>query len=97
MSNIQFIQVTPQDLAEMISEAVFKRIDALSIKKPISIKESPKELLTRKELKEMLGISYPAIYKRIQSGAIKKRMMGNKPYFYYSEIIDHLNSTNLVN
>lgn len=94
MSNIQFIQVTPQDLAEIISEAVFKRLDALSVNEPKLTTPAHKEVLTRKEVKELLGVSYVTLCNRIKSGAIKKRMMGNKPYFYYSEIIEHLNQSN---
>jgi len=55
-----------------------------------------KEILTRKEVADLLGISYPCMYDWIDNGYLKPYKMGNRTYFKYSEVMDALFKSNKV-
>lgn len=96
MSNIQFIQVTPQDLAEIITEAVIKRLDAVSLNQTTEIKEAPKEILTRQDTAKLLSVDVKTIDNRVKAGILKKYSVGKRSYFKYSEVIQTLESSNVA-
>jgi hypothetical protein len=83
---VQIIQVTPEELVEMISNSVkmhFETFCQSSITIPCS---EEKEFITRKELKEILSVSYVTIHNHVKRGILTKKYIGNKPYFKMSEV-----------
>lgn len=49
-----------------------------------------KELLTRKEIMELLGIASCTLYRWQTEGIVKPYKLGGKVYFKYSEILESL-------
>ncbi|MGY5846624.1 helix-turn-helix domain-containing protein [Salegentibacter sp. HM20] len=83
MSQIQFIQITPEQLQEAILEGI--RLQLESLKKDFQPKE-PVELLTRTEVAELLKVDLSTIHNWGRSGKLKRHGLGNRVYFKRSEI-----------
>lgn len=92
---IQFIQFTPSELKELISESVKSEIQELSkqLKGTQSTAES-KEFLNRKETAELFGVSLPTIHLWQNNGILKVYKMSNRCFFRYSELLDTLYKSN---
>lgn len=94
MSNFQFIQVTPEDLANLIQESVKQSLPS-SLLPPV---DSPqKEILTRRETANLFSISLVCLHDWIKKGILKPYKVGNKTYFKRSEIMEVLSSSNRQN
>lgn len=93
MSQIQFIQVSPTELTEMIRSVVKADIEKAieSLKGPN--KEEP-EFLSRRDTASLLQISLPGLHDWCKRGILKPRKIGNRTFFKYSEIIQVLNDSN---
>ena len=89
MSNIQFIEVSPTELADLIQLGLKKEVENL-ISELSDNKESGKEFLTRKETAEFFGVSVVTIHAWINEGHISSYKMGNRTYFKRSELIEQL-------
>lgn len=91
---IQLIQVSPEQLANLISESVHAQIKDL-IK---STKQKPPQesvmFLTRKETAQFFQISLFTVHDWMKKGIIKPYKAGNRTYFKKSELIEVLNSSN---
>lgn len=87
MSTIQFIQTTPEQLQELISEGVRKQLqEFLEVYKP----QQPNDYLTRSEVCEMLKIEVTTIHNWSKSNILKPRKIGGRVYFLRSEIYDSI-------
>ncbi len=95
MEQLKFIQVTPNELANLISESVKTEIQELSnqLKETQPTKES-KEFLTRKETAELFGVSLVCINDWQNNGILKCFKMGRRSYFKYSELLETLYNSN---
>jgi hypothetical protein len=94
MSNFQFIQVTPEDLAILIKESVKQSLPS-PLLPPV---DSPlKEILTRRETANLFSISLVCLHDWIKKGILKPYKVGNKTYFKRSEIMEVLSSSNRQN
>ncbi|MBU3661479.1 MAG: helix-turn-helix domain-containing protein [Flavobacteriales bacterium] len=93
-SQIQFISVTPKQLAELISESVKTQIQELLTATNKQQPTDEKELLTRKEAKELFKVSYPTIHSWMNNGIIKPKKVGNKTFFLKSELMQVVESSN---
>ena len=94
MQQIQLFQVTPNELAYLISESVKTQIQELV---NASTKEQPKDendLLSRKETAEFFKVSLVTVHSWVNSGLIRPLKMGNKTYFKKSELINVVESSN---
>lgn len=94
MSQIQFIQVTPTELANLISENV---IEVLKLQQHPNIATAivpEKELLTRQETADLLQISKVTLHDRVNNKLLKPYKMGKRTYFRRSEVLECLYSTN---
>lgn len=94
MGTIQMIQVTPNELAYLISESVKTQIQELV---NASNKEQPKDendLLSRKETAEFFKVSLVSIHAWMKDGIIKPYKVGNRTYFKKSELINVVESSN---
>ena len=95
MEQLKFIQVSPNELVNLISESVKTQIQELSnqLKGTLPTKES-KEFLTRHETAKTFGVSLPTIHLWQNNGILKVYKMGNRSYFKYSELLETLYNSN---
>ena len=94
MQQIQLFQVTPNELANLISESVKTQIQELV---NATNKEQPKEendLLSRKETADFFKVSLVSIHAWMKDGIIKPYKVGNRTYFKKSELINVVESSN---
>mgnify|MGYP006125710871 CR=1 FL=1 len=94
MNELKVITVSLDEIESLIKEGNEAIIEELS-KQLGETQNQEKEILTRKEVKELLGISYPCLYDWINNGYLKPYKMGNRAYFKYSEVMDALFRTNI--
>jgi ribosomal protein S20 len=93
-AQIQLIQVTPEQLANLISESVKTQIKDFyqsTNKEPHPEKE---KFLTRKETADFFRISLYTIHDWMKKGIIKPYKAGNRTYFKEAELIEVLNQSN---
>lgn len=83
MEQVQFIQTTPEELRQAILEGVDKRIAEL--KEHFQPKE-PTELLTRKEVKELLNINLSTLHHWTKKGILQAYGIGNRVYYKRFEV-----------
>ncbi len=94
MQQIQLFQVTPNELANLISESVKSQIQELV---NASTKEQPKtenDLLSRKETATFFKVSLVSIHAWMKDGIIKPYKVGNRTYFKKSELLNVIDSSN---
>ncbi len=92
---IQFISVNPNELADLISENVKASIQNLT--KGLSELSTPqqKEIVTRKEVAEMFGISFVTLHEWTKNGILSPSKIGGRTFFKRSELMQLLiNSKN---
>lgn len=83
MQNIQFIQITPQQLQNAIIAGVKNQLDEL--KKSFQPKE-PTEYLTRNEVAQLLKVDLSTVHNWCKSGKLQPYGLGSRVYFKRSEI-----------
>ena len=90
MQNIQFIQVSPQELANLIQESVKQSLPDFPIQKD----SNQKEILTRLETAQLFSISLVCLHDWMKKQIVKPYKVGNKTYFKRSEVMEVLISSN---
>lgn len=95
MEILKFIQVTPNELADLISETVKTELKQLSnqLKDTQPTKED-KEFLTRHEVSKLFGVSLVCIHDWQNNGLLTVYKMGRRSYFKYSELLETLYNSN---
>ena len=94
MNQVQFIQVSPQELATLIQESVKQSFPTT----PLSSTESKqKEILTRIETANLFSISLVCLHDWVKKRILKPYKVGNKTYFKRSEVMEVLSSSNNQN
>jgi excisionase family DNA binding protein len=94
MTKIQFIEVTPIDLVNLINEGTKNHIQELFKQwQPIE-PQSQKEFLTRKETAQLFNVSLVTIHEWQNNGILKVYKMGNRSFFKYSELLETLYNSN---
>lgn len=83
MQNIQFIQVTPEQLQTEILNGVATQLN--EFKKHFQPKE-PTEYLTRNEVAKMLKIDLSTVHNWSKSGKLKPYGIGNRVYYKRKEV-----------
>lgn len=87
METIQFLQTTPEQLAEKM----FNNVKGLLIDFKNSLPTSdPDELMTRAQTCEFLQINSSTLWKWTKKGKIKAYGIGNRKYYKKKEIIESL-------
>jgi hypothetical protein len=94
MTQVQFIQVSPQELATLIQESVKQ---SLPIPTNPSIESKQKEILTRIETANLFSISLVCLHDWVKKSILKPYKVGNKTYFKRSEVLGVLSSSNKQN
>lgn len=83
MATVQFIQTTPQELQNQISEGVKRQLDEfLKHFKP----QQPKEYLTRQEVAQMLNVDISTVHNWCKSKRLNPLGIGSRVYFLRSEV-----------
>lgn len=88
MGNVtQLHETTPEELANIILKGVDARLEEL--KKNFQPKE-PEEFLTRKEVCDLLSISYGSLHQWVKKGLLKPLTKGGRVYYSRKQIINDL-------
>ena len=80
-------------LLESISREELKSLISDAVKNELSIQPKGKEqndLLTRKEVRELLKISFPTLHEFTKTGKIKAYRLGGRVFYKKQEIVDSL-------
>ena len=93
MSELKVVTVSLSVVETLVNDSNQLFYDKLS-KQLGETQSQEKEILTRKEVADLLGISYPCMYDWIENGYLKPYKMGNRTYFKYSEVMEALFSSN---
>ncbi|WP_289644334.1 helix-turn-helix domain-containing protein [Maribacter aestuarii] len=89
MGTLQFIQTTPEQLAELISDGVRSEIQIL--KKELLHENANDDLLTREQTAELLHINLSTLWTWTNKGKIKAYgISGSRRYYKRSEIMQAL-------
>ena len=94
MGQIQLIQVTPAELADMISENVKAQLKELFVEMHGTPKEDEHEFLTRKETAALFKVSLVTVHDWSNNGILKPYKLGNRTYYKYSELLEALFNSN---
>ncbi len=82
METLEIIQLSPDELEDIIEKAVTKALDNRDPSSP----ERKEEYLSRKETKNLLRISYPTLNKRSKEGKLQSYKIGGRVLYKQSEI-----------
>jgi hypothetical protein len=93
-AQIQLIQVTPKQLADLISESLNSRFNDIIQSKQSNTPEPEERFLTRHETAQFFNISLYTVHDWMRKKIIRHYKAGNKTYFKKSELIEVLNSSN---
>lgn len=88
MDTVQFIQTTPQQLAELINEGVKNQL--LELKKNLNSQQANDDLLTREETCKFLSIDSSTLWAWTNKGKVKAYGIGNRRYYKRSELLECL-------
>lgn len=95
MSTVQLIQVTPEDLASLISEKVKSEIQTFAENFTLKTNHlNLKEVLDRKEVSELFGISLTTLHAWINDGILNPSKIGGRLYFKRDELLSLLTKKN---
>ncbi|MFH4968583.1 helix-turn-helix domain-containing protein [Gaetbulibacter sp. M240] len=83
MQNVQFIQVTPQELQDAIISGVDAKLQDL--KKHFQPKE-PSAYLTRNEVANMLKIDLSSVHNWTKKGILISYQIGGRVYYKRAEV-----------
>jgi hypothetical protein len=92
MSTIQFIQTTPQELQNQISEGVKSQLE--NFLKHFQPKQ-PNEYLTRSDVAKMFNVDLSTVHNWSKSGKLKPLGLGARVYFLRSDIEQSLQPLNV--
>ena len=88
---MQLIQVTPNELKEIINEVIETKLNELL---HLEQKKQKTEFLTRKETKELLRVSYVTLNNWHRKGILEPRYIGNKLFYDKQKIVSQLSRDN---
>ncbi|WP_242118541.1 helix-turn-helix domain-containing protein [Aestuariivivens sediminicola] len=86
MSNhktVQFVQTTPEDLANLISDKVKS---ALSQIQGTQEPEQKPKFITREQARKMLNVTYPTLHRYHKNGKLVGYKFGHKVYYKLEDI-----------
>lgn len=84
MSTLQLVQVPKDELITEIEKAVMKVLEALKFGQQ---SETEKELLTRKEVMELLGVTYSTLFNWNKKKILTPRKIGHRVYYKRKEVL----------
>ncbi len=87
-STLQFIQTTPEALAELINEGVQRSLD--DFRKNLNTPSNPDELLTREQTCQLLQIDSSTLWAWTNKGKVIAYGIANRRYYKKSELLASL-------
>lgn len=93
MTEVKFIQISPDDLKSKINDAVTSSFKTLLQRDSIT-NSSDKNIITRKDVKEMFSVCDSTITNWCKSGRLKKYCIGGKVFFLKNEVTKSLIQVN---
>lgn len=92
MQTVQFIQTTPQELQNQITEGVKNQLtEFLKLYTP----KQPNDYLTRQQVAQMFNVDLSTIHNWCKSGKLKPLGLGARVYFLRSDIEQSLTPLNV--
>ncbi|CAM4182094.1 helix-turn-helix domain-containing protein [Zobellia nedashkovskayae] len=89
MKTIQFLQTSPEQLADLISNGV--KTELQQLKEELLSKNANDEILTRDQTAELLKINLSTLWAWTNKGKVKAYgISGSRRYYKRSEILDAL-------
>jgi hypothetical protein len=95
MEQINFIQTTPTELVNLITDAVRQELQDINRLIGNNTNEV-KELLTRKETGDLFSVSLVTIHEWCKSGILKPYKVGNRTYFKREEVMEVVSRSNVA-
>lgn len=92
MSQVQFIQYSPEQLKNEINEGV--KIQLQEFLKHFTPAQ-PKEYLSRKDITEMFGVDLSTVHNWCKSKRLNPLGIGSRVYFLRSEVEESLKPLNV--
>ena len=83
METVQFIQTSPQQLKELISNDVREQLEEL--KKTFQPKE-PNEYLTRNNVAEMLSVDLSTVHNWTKKGILQAKQIGGRIFYLRDQV-----------
>jgi predicted DNA-binding transcriptional regulator AlpA len=83
MNTLQLVQVPKEELITEIEKVIIKVLEALKFGQP----EKEKELLTRKEVMELLGVTYSTLFNWNNKKILVPRKIGHRVYYDRKEVL----------
>lgn len=92
---MQVFQMSMEDLKDIIREAVISGLPPVNNSNETLCADSDDEnsdLLTREEVKNILKVSYPTLWKYNRDGILKAKKIGSRVYYSKADLYNLLNS-----
>lgn len=86
MQTVQFLQITPNELVNLISEKVREQLQEFSQSSNTKT-DNPNPHLTRKETAQYFGVSLNCLNDWCKKGIITPYKVGQRTYFKRSELV----------
>lgn len=83
MNTLQLVHVPKDELITEIERVVIKVLEALKIGQT----EQEKELYTRKEAMELLGVTYSTLFNWNKKKILKAQKIGHRVYYAREEVL----------
>jgi len=83
MNTVQLVNVPKEELITEIEKVIIKVLEALKFGQP----EKEKELLTRKEVMELLGVTYSTLFNWNNKKILVPRKIGHRVYYDRKEVL----------
>lgn len=90
MEQIQFFSVSPEQFFAEVQKVVNKCL--LAYDKQDKLEEQQKQVLTRKEVQELLSVSATTLYNWEKSGVLIPKRLGHRVYYTDEIITNFLNN-----
>lgn len=92
MESVQFIQTTPKQLVDLITESVKSQLH--EFKNSYQNQTANDDLLTREETYKFLSIDSSTLWAWTNKGKVKAYGIGNRRYYKRSELLECLKPLN---
>ena len=93
MGTVKIIQITTDELSELINQSISDQLAELKREICLALKEED-EFITRKDAAEFFQISIVCLHDWMKKGIVKHYKMGNRTYFKRSELVQSLLDSN---
>lgn len=91
-NNEMLVQLSTNDLFQLIKEAVKEELQKITNVIPLNLKEkeNESELLTRRQTAELLKVSETTLFLWDRDKKLENKKIGNRVYYLKSEVINKI-------